>query len=335
MIRQKSELMDPVQKIIEEKIILAPMAGITDVPFRMISSRFGCGFAFTEMIDVNAIIYGNRKTLTMMKKISHDEPLAVQLVGQDKEKCIRAVSFCLEKGFDLIDLNVGCPARKVVRLGKGSALLQDVDKLADMVNTLVREFDVPFTVKMRSGWDNDNKNYLEVARAVEEAGASAICIHPRTREQFYKGSADHEVTRRIKEGAGIPVFASGNIFSPQDAIDVFDRTECDAAFVARGSLGRPWIFRQIHQAVKGEKTMDSPSFGEIKRIMYDHYRLSCDFYGEKRTCSRMYKHVTWYLKKYKNINDIMKEYRKCGTLSSFEKFLNHLDLQEGKYLCVR
>ena len=335
MNKTEAAIMDPVQKIVDAKVILAPMAGITDVPFRIMTSKFGCAFAFTEMIDVNAIIYGNRKTLTMMEKVSDDEPLAVQLVGQDKEKMMKAVGYCIERDFNLIDINVGCPARKVVKLGKGSALLQEVDKLADILSTLVREFDVPFTVKIRSGWDEENKNYLEVVKAVEEAGASAVCIHPRTREQFYKGTADHNVTREIKEAVDIPVFASGNIFSAKDAVDVFEHTKCDAVFVARGSLGSPWIFREIKQAMRGEAIQEKPFFDEIKDIMLEHYVLNCKHYGEKWAGSRMYKHIAWYLKKHKNINDIMIEYRKCGTLSSFEEFLARLGLEEGKYLCIK
>ncbi|MBD3426471.1 MAG: tRNA dihydrouridine synthase DusB [Candidatus Omnitrophica bacterium] len=322
----------PIRQMIEAKAVLAPMAGITDVPFRMLARSFGCAFCFTEMIDVNGIIYNNRKTFKLIERVPADAPLGVQLVGQNEDKFAYVSNLLQRKGYRMIDINAGCPARKVIKAGKGAALLKSPEKIHSIVKRVVSEVDVPVTVKIRSGWDENTRNYLEVADAASSAGAKAICVHVRTREQMYKGKADHEVSRQIKSALDIPVFASGNIFNAESAGKVLSQTGCDGVFVARGALGRPWIFREINGSLTGGVIPRPPGFDQMKRVMIEHYRLCTEYLEPGRVHSRMYKHVSWYLKGYKNLDDIMKEYQKAGTLDGFMRLVERLRLDNGKYL---
>jgi len=325
-----ANISDPIRGMVDARAVMAPMSGVTDVPFRLIMRKFGCRFAFTEMIDVNGIVYNNRKTLSMLERPEKDSPLGVQIVGENKEKIIHAAKVCEGKGFDLIDLNVGCPAPKVIKGGKGVALLKDLRKLAGIVRKLVKSVKLPVTVKIRSGWDRENLNYLEAAKMIETEGASAICIHPRSREQQYKGKPDHDMIREIVEAVDIPVFASGNMFKPQDIEEVISLTGCDGVFIARGVLGKPWIFRQIEEYSSGEEYSWDPSFDELKRIIMEHVSLSLKYYEERLAFSRMYKHICWYLKKYKNLNEIMKEYVRAREWGSFLIFMDKLRLEGNR-----
>lgn len=319
---------DSIQDMIKNKATLAPMSGITDIPFRIMCRKFGCKFAFTEMIDVNGIVYRNRKSLKYLERIPEDVPLGAQIVGSDEERILYVAKMVEEKGFEVLDLNAGCPARKVIKGGKGSALLKNPKKLGRIVGRLAKELSIPVTVKIRSGWSEEELNYLRVAEIIESEGAKAICIHPRSKDQMYRGRPRHEITKEIAERVKIPVFASGNIFSSSDVKSVMDSTGASGVFIARGALGRPWIFEEI--ATGEEKT---PSFEGLKRIITEHYRISEEYYGTFLTHKRMYKHLTWYLKKYKNLNEIMTEYRDVKDLSSFNFFVDSLRL-EGRNLCL-
>ncbi|MCK5450659.1 MAG: tRNA dihydrouridine synthase DusB [Candidatus Omnitrophica bacterium] len=320
---------DFVKRMIMAKAVLAPLSGITDIPFRLMARRFGCKFAFTEMIDVNGIIYKNKKSFRLLDRIPGDEPLGVQLVGEDIERFVSVAKICEEKGFKLLDINAGCPARKVVTLGKGAALMKDPKKLARIVGRLVKELSIPVTVKIRSGWDENNINYLKVAKAVESEGASAVGFHVRTREQMYKGEVDRSLIFKLKEKINIPVIASGNIFSAEDVKNVFKSTGCDAVFIARGALGRPWIFKEIEEGSREEWV---PEFEELKNIIKEHFYLNLEYYDFIHARKRMYKHLTWYLKKYKNLHEIMKEYTNIKDMRSLEKLLKKLRVGEKKKL---
>jgi len=326
---------DPVAEMIRARAVLAPMSGVTDIPFRLMARKFGCAFAFTEMIDVNGITHGNRKSFRLMDRVPGDSPLGVQLVGQDADKLLYVGKICEEKGFGILDLNAGCPARKVVKGGKGSALLKDPAKLAGIVRRLVKGLTIPVTVKIRSGWDADTLNYLEVAKMIASEGASAICIHSRTKQEMYKGRADHDIVRRVKRSVDIPVFASGNIFSSDDAADVLAETGCDGVFVARGALGKPWIFREINDVCSGGEAVPPPVFSDIKEAVMEHFSLCLKFYDAVITRKRMYKHLTWYLKRFKNLNEVMESYRKVEGLESFREFMSRLGLDEKNRLFFR
>jgi len=323
-----------IEEIVRAKVILAPMAGVSDAPFRLICRGFGCEFYYTEMIDVNGIVYNNRKTLRMLEKLDGEGSMGVQLVGQDEEKLARVARLCQDRGFPLVDLNAGCPARKIIKGGKGAALLRSPAKLARIIRAMVKAVTVPVTVKIRSGWDSGKLNYLEVAKAAESEGAGAVCVHARTKAAMYRGASDHNVTRELKENLKIPVIASGGVFSPQDAAGILASTGCDAVAMARGALGRPWIFRDTYTYLSTGKVPDPPSFDEVKRVMAEHFRLSQEHFGAFITVKRMYKHLTWYFKGLKNLDQVTRQYLGVKCLDDFTDFLEKLRLLDGKRLTL-
>jgi tRNA-dihydrouridine synthase B len=300
------------------------MSGITDMPFRIILQKHGCRFAFTEMIDANGLFYNNRKTFTMLKRTEDAITIGAQLVGSDIEKIINAAKICEEQGFRLLELNAGCPAKKVIKDGKGSALLKDPKKLGKVTERLVKELKIPVTVKIRSGWDDNNLNYAETAKIIANSGAAAICIHPRTRKQMYKGKPNHSIIREIKHLVKIPVFASGNAFNPETVMQIFSETGCDAVAIARGALGRPWIFKQIYDSMNCISVKTTLSLQELKNIIHEHMSHSINFHGEGRAFHIMYKHLQWYLKSHKNRIEIMRRYREIKGINKFQEFLNNL-----------
>lgn len=325
---------DPIRTMIEAKVILAPMAGITDPPFRMMARRYGCKFAFTEMIDVNGIFYKNLKTLRLLESAPEDSPLGVQIVGEDEKTVVHAGKICQEKGFPVLDLNAACPVHKVTRAGKGSALLKDTAKLAKLVRGLVKNLTIPVTVKMRSGWDKNTRNYLEAAKAVAGEGASAIFVHSRTQEEMYKGKPDHEVAREIKNAVTIPVFASGNIFTPEDVDRVLELTGCDAVLIARGALGKPWIFEDMYAHFSGKEVQGEASLEKIKKAMIEHFDLSARLDCSRWAFARMYKHVSWYLKRFKKLEVVMKEYRTVKNIEALKAFVNRLSVDERNHINI-
>lgn len=329
------EQADVITTIVKARAILASMAGITDSPFRMIARKFGCAFAFTEMIDVNGIVYNNRKTYRLMERVSSDMPLGIQLVGSDEDKILYAAQVAEEKGFELLDFNAACPARKVTKAGKGAALLKEPVKLASIIQRLVRVLKIPVTVKIRSGWDEKNLNYMEVVKAVVSEGVRAISVHPRTKEEMYKKKANREIIREIKEKFKVPVFASGDIFTIGDIENVFAATRCDAVLAARGALGRPWFFREINNFLLGGRSEKPLLFKDIKNVITEHFELCFDFYGEKMTFKRMYKHLVWYLKKFGNLDEVLKRYRQVENLRAFRGFMRKLYVDKKNNLTLR
>lgn len=330
--------MNPIGIILDAKVMLAPMAGVTDVPFRTLVRKFGCKFAYTEMIDVNGIVYKNKKSLKYLDKSSKDNPLGAQIVGYDEERMVYVAKLCEDKGFDLLDINAGCPARKVVKGGKGSALLKDTKQLKKIIKKVVKALTIPVTVKIRSGWDEEHMNYLEVAKVVEGEGASAIGIHPRTKVEMYKGKVNHNITKEIKAAVNIPVFASGNIYKPEDVVNVMDLSGCDAVYIARGVFGHPWIFQEINALLQGKEDKCKAkyeSLDDMIPIIIEHYKLVQDFHGEFLAKKRMYKHLAWYLKHFKNINEIMVAYRDVQNFESFKDFLGQIKVDDRKRLKVK
>jgi tRNA-dihydrouridine synthase B len=318
-----------IEKMMEAGAVMSPMSGITDMPFRRMIKKFGCAFAFTEMVDVNSIYYGNKKAFRYLEKGEDDPCLGVQITGQDPEKIIPVAEICQEKGFEILDFNAGCPVRKVVKTGKGAALLKEPEKLGMIIRMLVGALRIPVTVKIRSGWDKRSVNCLEVAKVIEAAGASAICVHPRTREQMYKGRPDYSAVRGIKQNAGIPVFVSGNMFNVENIGKVMNETGCDGVFIARGALGKPWIFRDLDKFfTTGEKEESIPDFTFIKKTMLEQFRYNVEYYGEDLGQKRMYKHMCWFLKKRKKLDELMKTFRKVNTREEAEAFIANIELDE-------
>ena len=281
--------------------MLAPMAGVSDLPFRLIAREFGCPLAFTEMINGRALGLRNGKTLRLLRSSPLDRPLGVQLLGREPDALLQALEALADYPYDVVDLNAACPVHKVTRKGEGAALLREPETLFRLVSALVKHAPVPVTVKIRSGWDDDSINAPETAKRIEAAGARALCVHGRTRNQGYRGRADTSVIRAVKKAVGIPVIASGDAFSQEAAARIAEETECDAVMIARGALGNPWIFRDLAIAHgKGGRDAGShplvgvPTLAAVKSIMEKHLALSVDYHGPLTGVINFRKCFVWY-----------------------------------------
>lgn len=281
---------------IESSLVLAPMAGITDLPFRIINRSFGCKFAFTEMISANSIVHKRKRTIDMLSAAFDDRPLGVQILGEDPEIIKRALDILSGYAFDILDFNAACPVNKVVLKGKGSGLLKEPEKLQRLLRVIVGNTGAPVTVKIRSGWDETSVNAVEVALRAEDAGVSGLFIHGRTRVQGYRGRVDYNIIRKVKESLKIPVIASGDALTPDLIKKLFDETGCDGVAVARGALGNPWIFRETDEYLKNGKVSFSPDICEITQTMKKHLALNIAFYGEKTGVMQFRKLFSWYSK---------------------------------------
>jgi tRNA-dihydrouridine synthase B len=277
-------------------LMLAPLAGISDLPFRMLNRSFGCGFAFTEMISARSLVYQSDNTLKMLSTGPGDRPLGVQLVGNDKEVMKRAADILSSWKFDLLNINAACPVDKVIRKGEGAALMKDPGKLRDLLRTLIDHSSLPVTLKIRSGWDEDSVNAREVALYAREAGIKALFIHGRTRSQSYAGSVDYRIIREVKVVLDIPVIASGDALSPLLIKKLFDETGCDGVIIARGALGNPWIFKETDELLKKDSIVERPHIQDIVATMAAHLTMCCDFQGETTGTMVFRKFYTWYTK---------------------------------------
>ena len=284
-------------------IALAPLAGISSLPFRSLNREFGCKFAFSEMISARSLSYSSKRTLRMMLSNPSDRPLGVQLLGEKSEYIMKALERLTDYDYDVLDFNAACPQKKVTSHGKGAALLREPKKLKSLVSLMVKESSRPVTVKMRLGWDSE-KNAVDIAKCIEDAGADAVCVHGRTRIQGYKGSVNYSAIEKVKESVNIPVIASGDILSPLLAKKMFDETKCDAVIVARGSLGNPWIFKAIDGFLTDGIMPEPPGLSEITRVMKYHLKLCVDFYGEKPGVARFKKFFIWYTRGFPNVKHL-------------------------------
>jgi hypothetical protein len=273
-------------------VILAPMAGITDLPYRLIMKRFGAALVFTEMISANGLFFNGRGTRELLRSTPAERPLGVQLFGDDPGH-LAAAAVQVEAAADLIDLNCGCPVRKVVGSGAGSALLRDPAKVARIVAAVRRVTTLPLTIKLRSGWDNDQRNYLEIARLAEAEGVDAVTLHPRTKVQMFTGRANWQEIAELKQALTVPVIASGDLFSADDAVAVMQQTGCDGIMIARGGYGNPWLIPQILTRLQGG-TAPPPQAAERLSLAVEHLELALATFGPARTLGHMRKHLCWY-----------------------------------------
>jgi tRNA-dihydrouridine synthase B len=274
--------------------ILAPMAGVSDLPFRLINRTFGAPMAFTEMIDARALSHNDKRTLRMLSSTPDDRPLGVQLLGNSEEHILKAMDVLDGYEFDLIDFNAACPTTKITRNGKGAALLREPKKLKDILRLLVCRSKVPVTVKIRAGWDSNSINAREVALYAEDAGVSALFIHGRTKTQGYSGTVDYPVIKEVKEALKIPVIASGDGVSLSFIGKMFNETCCDGVAIARGALGNPWIFREVIRFFQNGTLCERPDINERIEIMKRHLNLLTQYYGEKKSVSCFHKFFIWY-----------------------------------------
>jgi tRNA-dihydrouridine synthase B len=258
---------------LQNKALLAPLAGISNLPFRLVARSFGCSLAFTEMISANGLIRKSDKTLEYLRTSAEDQPLGVQIFGAEPDIMAQAACIVADQGAALIDINMGCPVKKVIKAGAGAILMKDPDRAAGIITAVKKAVTVPVTVKIRSGWNRSSINAVEIARIAEDCGAAAIIIHARTYDQGFGGVADWRVIAQVKKAVGIPVIGNGDIWYPRDAIKMREDTFCDAVMVGRGSLGDPWIFKGIYQLLSGNAEDYLPTLSQRYEIINTHWKM--------------------------------------------------------------
>ncbi len=276
------------------RLVLAPMAGVTDRPFRQLCRRLGAGLAVSEMVSANSALWGSRQTLRRMDHSGEPAPVSIQIAGAEPAMMAEAARFNVDHGARIIDINMGCPARKVCNVMAGSALLRDETLVGRILDAVVAAVEVPVTLKIRTGWDPDNRNAVTVARIAEQAGVQALAVHGRTRACGYRGEAEYLTIRRIKEEVGIPVIANGDITGPRKARQVLELTGADGLMIGRAAQGRPWIFREIQHYLTTGSLLPAPEVEEIRKIMTEHVQNLYDFYGEYTGLRVARKHIAWY-----------------------------------------
>jgi len=278
----------------DNNLILAPMAGVTDLPFRFLCREQGCGLSVTEMVSAKAILYKNKNTNELLSVSDQEGPVSVQLFGSDPDIMANMAAAIESRPFALIDVNMGCPVPKIVNNGEGSALMKDIKLAEKILTAMVKAVKKPVTVKFRKGFTEEDCNAVEFARMAESCGVAAIAVHGRTREQYYSGTADWDIIRQVKEAVSIPVIGNGDVFEPEDAKALIDQTGCDGVMIARGAKGNPWIFsRTLHYLESGE-LLQPPTPAEISEMILRHGTMQAEHKGETVAMREMRKHMAWY-----------------------------------------
>ncbi len=313
---------------LENNLILAPMAGVTNLPFRIICKDYGAGMVCTEMASAKAMFHNDQKTKRLFNTEGEKRPISFQVFGSELESMAYAVKYMSDFA-DIIDINMGCPAPKVVKNGDGSKLLLDLKKAQEIIETAVKNSKVPVTVKFRKGWDKENIVAVEIAQIAEQAGASAVTIHGRTKSEFYTGKADWDIIKKVKQSVHIPVIGNGDVTDEESALAMFKQTGVDGIMIGRGSFGNPWIFRNIkHYLQTGEK-LPQPTNQERLQIMEKHIQLAVEEKGEDVAIKELRKHISWYTKNLKNSsefrNSINKIEKKDELISTIEEYFKTLE----------
>ncbi|MCC0633090.1 MULTISPECIES: tRNA dihydrouridine synthase DusB [unclassified Clostridioides] len=285
---------------LKNKVFLSPMAGVTDLPFRLICKEQECGLLYTEMINGKALCYDDENTKKMLKIEKEEHPVAVQIFGSEPDFMGRAAEIMNEYPNEILDINMGCPAPKVVKNGDGSALMKNPKLAEQVLKAVVKNSKKPVTLKIRKGWDDNNINAVEIAKMAEACGISALAIHGRTREQYYTGKADWDIIADIKKNLNIPVIGNGDVFTIEDSINMLDKTGCDAIMIGRGAQGNPWIFKRINHYMNTGEILPEPTLNEKISTAIKHLKLAVEEHGEYVAVREMRKHIAWYLKGLRN-----------------------------------
>jgi tRNA-dihydrouridine synthase B len=281
---------------LKNNLIVAPMAGVTDRPFRMLCKRMGAGMAVSEMVSSNSLLYGSEKTRRRANHEGEADPISVQIVGAEAKMLAQAAQYNVDHGAQIIDINMGCPAKKICNVMAGSALLQNETLVAQLLEAVVGAVNVPVTLKIRTGWDKQNRNAIRIARIAESSGIQALAIHGRTRACAYTGEAEYDTIAAVKASVSIPIIANGDITTPEKVKFVLEKTGADAVMIGRAAQGRPWLFREIEHYLATGMHMHALQVGEIHRILRDHVHELYGFYGEHTGLRVARKHISWYTK---------------------------------------
>ncbi len=309
---------------LENNLVLAPMAGVCDLPFRVLCKEQGAGLLCMEMVSAKGIFYRNKNTEILLSTTPKERPVSLQLFGADPDIISEMAKKIEERPFDILDLNMGCPVPKVVNNGEGSALMKNPKLVYEIVSKTVKATRKPVTVKIRKGFDEAHANAPELAKAIEAAGAAAVAVHGRTREQYYSGKADWEVIRQVKEAVSIPVIGNGDLLTGKDVLRMKEQTGCDGFMVGRGAQGNPWVFRQILHFLETGEELPKPEFAEVARMLLRHAREQVLFKGETVGIREMRKHAAWYTSGYHNSAKLRREINGVETYGQLEELFGGL-----------